>query len=63
MTDNEAQKLAKKMWGLKGFATTNKTDDYGLIYVVGEINGPVKTPYGFGKSWIEAFKNAKLNLN
>lgn len=58
----QADLMAKKLWGDQGFALVLHKDRTKL-FLVGERNGPVRQPYGRGMSWEQAFNNAKLNLN
>lgn len=58
----QAESIAKKLWGDQGFAIVlNKNN--AKLFLVGERNGPVRQPYGRGNSWEQAFSNAKINLN
>lgn len=55
----EAEEKARQLWGQNAFAFID-TNSY---FVVGEINGPFRQMYGYGKSWDAAFNAAKLHLN
>lgn len=58
MTKPEAIKRAKEQWGENAFVKSDAN-----LYFVGELNGPIRTFYGHGPSWEEAFKKAELAIN
>ena len=61
MTNQEAETQAKQRFGSEAFAIIEPNG--ANKYWVGEYNGPFRQYYGRGKSWEEAFAEARLILN